>query len=208
MLNLRGSDIDYNPVFLSYLFIEFSKDEITPNLFTNNERIDINTINYLNSLNIILHGYNDIFKFLSNINIKIFLDLNSCNYNLIKSIQNPGLIQNKTSPIEMMKAVKNKRELQGLRECHVRDGAAVCAYLAWLQNQLVVKKRTDLTEFSACLQLDEFRRQQKYNKGLSFDTISSIGPNGAIVHYKPEEKTALALNSKEVYLLDSGGQYL
>ena len=107
-----------------------------------------------------------------------------------------------------MKAVKNERELKGLRECHVRDGAAVVAYLAWLKHELVVKKRGDLTEFSAALQLEDYRKMQKFNKGLSFDTISAIGGNGAIVHYKPEEKTAKTLNSHEVYLLDSGGQYL
>ena len=107
-----------------------------------------------------------------------------------------------------MKAVKNTRELRGLRECHVRDGAAVVAYLAWLKHELVEKKRTDLTEFTAPLKLDEYRQMQKFNKGLSFDTISAIGGNGAIVHYKPEEKTAQVLNANEVYLLDSGGQYL
>ena len=82
------------------------------------------------------------------------------------------------------------------------------AYLAWLKHELVEKKRTDLTEFTAPLKLDEYRQMQKFNKGLSFDTISAIGGNGAIVHYKPEEKTAQVLNANEVYLLDSGGQYL
>lgn len=207
-MNLRGSDIDYNPVFLSYLFIEFSEESSSGHLFINPDSFDSNVRQYLSNLNISLHNYSEIFDFLGDQKKTIYLDKNNCNFCLIHSISNKELVVNKVSPIEMMKAVKNSRELQGLRECHIRDGAAVVAYLAWLKHELLVAKRTDLTEYSAALKLEDLRKQQKLNKGLSFDTISAIGPNAAIVHYKPEEKTAAFLNPNEVYLVDSGGQYL
>lgn len=81
-------------------------------------------------------------------------------------------------------------------------------YFAWLDHALNVEGKTDITEYTGAKKLDSIRYEQKLNKGLSFPAISSIGSNGAIVHYKPEEKTAAVLNNKEVYLLDSGGQYL
>lgn len=94
-----------------------------------------------------------------------------------------------------------------MTECHKRDGAAVIAFLAWLQDELVNKHNTTLDEFSVCEKLEQFRRMQKWNLGLSFETISSVGPNAAVVHYKPEPETALKLEVSKIYLLDSGGQY-
>ena len=207
LLNLRGSDIDYNPVFLSYLIIEFS-ETASGHLFIDSSRLNSEVQQYLTSLNIQIHGYSQVFSFLKSHKNSIYIDKTACNFSLIHSISNKDQILHKISPIQLMKAVKNRRELQGLRECHIRDGAAVVAYFAWLKNELLVNKRKDLTEFSAALQLDEYRKQLKFNKGLSFDTISAIGPNGAIVHYKPEKDTAAVMNADEVYLLDSGGQYL
>ena len=209
MLNLRGSDIEYNPVFLSYLFIKFPPKKQKPQvtLFINMDRLEQSVKTYLKSLSVQIQKYEYIFHFLSIISYPITADKNSCNYSLIRTLDEFEYIS-KPSPIEMFKAVKNERELQGLRDCHVRDGAAVVAYLAWLHHELLISKRTDLTEYSAPLQLEKYRRMQKFNKGLSFKTISAIGPNGAIVHYSPEEKTAAVLTPNEVYLLDSGGQYL
>lgn len=205
---MRGSDIDYNPVFLSYLLLEFNGSTSSGHLFTNKDRLEAPVHQYLADLHIKIHDYEDIASFLHSYASSIFLEKAACNYSLIHSIANQSLVINKTSPISMMKAVKNEREVRGMRECHIRDGAAVVAYLAWLGRELVEKKRTDLDEFSAASQLEDFRKVQKLNKGLSFDTISAIGPNGAIVHYKPEEKNAAKMVPDQVYLLDSGGQYL
>lgn len=79
--------------------------------------------------------------------------------------------------------------------------------MAWLEDELVNKGNTELTEYTAANVLEQKRRALENNVGLSFDTISSIGGNGAIVHYKPEESTASKLNPDLVYLVDSGGQY-
>lgn len=172
MLNLRGSDIDYNPVFLSYLFLDFG-DSITGHIFTNKDRLEPPVHQYLSNLQIQLHYYDDIWLFLKNIKGTVYVEKASCNYSLINSISNKDLIVNKLSPISLMKAVKNARELKGLRDCHVRDGAAVVAYLAWLKNELLVKKNTGLTEFTACLKLEEYRKIQKFNKVFNYYFIIS-----------------------------------
>jgi Xaa-Pro aminopeptidase len=110
--------------------------------------------------------------------------------------------------IENIKCIKNEREVRGMIECHIRDGAALMKYLAWLENELNVNGKTDISEWDGACKLEEFRSNGEFFMGLSFDTISSIGANGAIIHYSPEKETAMKINNKEVYLLDSGGQYL
>ncbi|KAG0017896.1 hypothetical protein BGZ80_007802 [Entomortierella chlamydospora] len=110
------------------------------------------------------------------------------------------------SPVTDAKAIKNNTELEGMRQCHLRDAAAVINYFAWLEDQLSTGSRLD--EADGAEQLQKFRAEQKGFVGLSFDTISSTGPNGAIIHYKPEKPTASIIDPKLVYLCDSGGQYL
>lgn len=95
-----------------------------------------------------------------------------------------------------------------MRNCHVRDCAAVIKYFAWLENELKNNANHGLDEFKGARKLDSLRAELDMQKGPSFDTISSIGPNGAVIHYKPEEDTASKLHTDEIYLLDSGGQYL
>jgi Xaa-Pro aminopeptidase len=94
-----------------------------------------------------------------------------------------------------------------MRNCNVRDCAAIMKYFAFLEEELK-KQGHGLDEFSGARKVEEYRTLGEFYKGPSFDTISSIGPNGAVIHYKPEEKTCLPLNNDEIYFLDSGGQYL
>jgi Xaa-Pro aminopeptidase len=103
------------------------------------------------------------------------------------------------------KAIKNSVELEGMRQCHLRDAAALCHYFAWLEDQLAQGKQ--LSEVEAADKLEGLRRQQKDFVGLSFETISSTGSNGAIIHYKPEPETCKIIDPKLIYLCDSGGQY-
>lgn len=103
------------------------------------------------------------------------------------------------------KAIKNSVELEGMRQCHLRDAAALCHYFAWLEDQLAQGKQ--LSEVEAADKLEGLRRQQKDFVGLSFETISSTGSNGAIIHYKPEPETCKIIDPNLIYLCDSGGQY-
>jgi Xaa-Pro aminopeptidase len=110
--------------------------------------------------------------------------------------------------IPLLKQKKNATELNGYRACHIRDGAGLIKYLAWLEHQLNVLNRTDLDEYMGAEKVLEYRKEQDMFMGLSFHTISSIGPNGSIVHYEPEKGNSAILNNKEIYLLDSGAHYL
>ena len=94
--------------------------------------------------------------------------------------------------------------LQGFINCHVRDAAALCSYFAWLEKQIPTGT---VTEISGADKLASLRAEMEHFIGLSFDTISSIGPNGAIIHYKPSIDSNRTVTEEEVYLVDSGGQY-
>jgi len=129
----------------------------------------------------------------------------SCNTALVNAVKNSRVIL-KPSPIENAKTIKNNVELEGFRQCHLRDAAALCNYFGWLQNELDSGREWD--EVDGAVQLEKFRRAQKNCVGLSFPTISAVGPNASIIHYKPEKETAVKITKKLIYLLDSGGQYL
>jgi Xaa-Pro aminopeptidase len=105
------------------------------------------------------------------------------------------------------KAIKNDTEREGMRQCHIRDGAALSEFFAWLEHELVEKKTT-LDEVQAADKLEEIRSKNDKFVGLSFDTISSTGPNAAVIHYKPEPGNCSTIDPTKVYLCDSGAQYL
>ena len=104
------------------------------------------------------------------------------------------------------KAVKNTTELEGMRACHIRDGASLTEYFAWLEHELIDKKAT-VNEIQGADKLEEIRSQKQHFAGLSFDTISSTGANAAVIHYKPERDSCSIIDPKAVYLCDSGAQY-
>lgn len=103
------------------------------------------------------------------------------------------------------KAIKTEAELDGMRNCHLRDGAALIQYFAWLEKELL--GGAEISEVEAADRLIEFRATQEHFVGLSFATISSTGSNGAIIHYKPESETCKIIDPAKIYLCDSGGQY-
>ena len=111
------------------------------------------------------------------------------------------------SPVGEKKAIKNETELQGMRDCHVRDGASLIEFFAWLEEELI-ERGSSLNEIQAADKLEQIRAQKERFAGLSFDTISSTGANAAIIHYKPEPETCSVIDPKAVYLCDSGAQYL
>jgi len=109
------------------------------------------------------------------------------------------------SPVVLMKAVKNPTELAGFANAHIKDAAALCCYFSWLEKEVAAKR--SVSELSGSDKLATFRAEQEDFVGLSFDTISSSGPNCAIMHYKPTVKSDRPINDREIYLCDSGGQY-
>lgn len=139
-------------------------------------------------------------------NAEKFLLSNKASWALSISLGGEAQVEETRSPISDAKAVKNEAELQGMRACHIRDGAALTEYFAWLENELVNKK-TVLDEVDGADKLEQIRSKHELFAGLSFDTISSTGPNGAVIHYKPEKGSCSIIDPNAIYLCDSGCQY-
>lgn len=117
------------------------------------------------------------------------------------------LVHAENSLVAAMKAKKNEVEVKSMRNAHVKDALALVSFIAWLEDQLLHHKAS-LNETQAANKLEWFRRQQEHFVSLSFPTISAAGPNSAVIHYEPHASTARQITLDQVYLLDSGGQYL
>ncbi|XP_050729076.1 xaa-Pro aminopeptidase 1-like isoform X2 [Eriocheir sinensis] len=204
LLNLRGSDIEYNPVFFSYAAV--TQEEAV--LFINKSQLTGAALEALNTKDgkVTVRPYEDLAKFISEQMALHFGKVWVSNHSsqAIMQLVPKDKRLSKLSPIATMKAIKNPTEIQGMEACHVRDAAALCRYFSWLEKEAA--KGTQ-TEISGADQLQKYREAQEDFVGLSFTTISSVGPNGAIIHYKPSLETDARITTDDVYLCDSGGQY-
>lgn len=126
---------------------------------------------------------------------------------LYQNLGGESNVEEVRSPVSDEKACKNEAELKGMRDCHIRDGAALSEFFAWLEEELIVKGTT-LDEVDAADKLEEYRSQKDKFAGLSFPTISSTGANAAIIHYGPERGNCSVIDPQKIYLCDSGAQYL
>ena len=195
-LNLRGSDVHCNPVFVSYLLI--TSERVT--LYINKEKLPADVQRYLTENGIEVASYMDVAKGLRDYGeYNILLDANEVNYTLMKAVKRE--VVRGTSPVPLMKAVKNKAEQEGFRKAMVRDGVAMVRFLKWLE------ENPSQTEVSVADQLELLRSEQSLYKGLSFDTIAGYEQHGAIVHYEATAETDVPLDRKGFLLLDSGAQY-
>ncbi|EEH23295.2 hypothetical protein PABG_05506 [Paracoccidioides brasiliensis Pb03] len=216
LFNLRGNDIPYNPVFFSYAIITPS----TADLYIDEEKLSADVKKHLGD-KVSLKPYTSIFEDAKALGQSAQAEVNGgasdpprkffistkASWSLSLALGGANKVEEVRSPISDAKAIKNDTELEGMRACHIRDGAALTKYFAWLENELVNKK-TVLNEVEASDKLEEIRSKQKNFVGLSFDTISSSGPNAAVVHYKAERKNCSIIDPEAVYLCDSGAQYL
>lgn len=195
-LNLRGSDVHCNPVFVSYLLI--ASERVT--LYINKEKLPADVQRYLTENGIEVASYMDVAKGLRDYGeYNILLDADEVNYTLMKAVKRE--VVRGTSPVPLMKAVKNKAEQEGFRKAMVRDGVAMVRFLKWLE------ENPSQTEVSVADQLELLRSEQSLYKGLSFDTIAGYERHGAIVHYEATAETDVPLERKGFLLLDSGAQY-
>lgn len=208
-LNLRGSDIDYCPVFYAYLLVN---DEGTT-LFVDNP-FDSKIEAYFKNNNITVKPYNELWSHLeefttaqkstgetNNILVpdtsswQIIRQVNSVPYQLIHS------------PLDIFKSVKNVTEIRNAHAAQVKDGVCLAQYFAWLEDQLVSSEAL-LDEFHAAEKLRSIRETQKNFMGNSFETISSTGANAAVIHYAPPESGSSMIDPSKIYLCDSGSQFL
>ena len=199
-LNLRGSDVHCNPVFVSYLLI----DTKTTTLFINDEKLTPDVKAYLTAQGVQTAPYNHIKDALRNYDeYNILLDPNVISYTLFKQVRIQKIVR-ASSPIPAMKAIKNEIEVEGFRRAMIRDGVALVKFLRWLQTAVVKGQET---EISVAEKLTALRAEQPLFRGISFDTIAGYEAHGAIVHYEATPETDAPLKPHGFLLLDSGAQY-
>lgn len=199
-LNLRGSDVHCNPVFVSYLFIT----DTTTTLYILPEKITPKIKQYLNDNQIEVKPYQAIEADLRHYTGKGIQLTPGTNYALYQAASHNQIIRHE-SPVLYMKAIKNETEIQGFHHAMIKDGIAMVKFLFWLKNTV---KNSQETELSIDRKLYNLRAEQKDFKGISFDTIAGYQAHGAIVHYEATEETNATLHPEGLLLLDSGAQYL
>lgn len=200
VLNLRGSDVHCNPVFVAYLLIEPKK----ATLFIDQAKLSKEVVNYLKGEGVSVDDYNVVKKRLRYYGeYNILADPNEINHTLYNAIECVKV--DAPSPIPAMKALKNDTEIEGFRNAMVRDGVAMVKFLYWLKTAPDVSL---LSELSISERLERERSRQDKFRGISFDTIAAYGAHGAIVHYEPTKESNVKLQKEGLLLLDSGAQYL
>ena len=199
-LNLRGTDVHCNPVFVSYLLIEPER----ATLFIDRDKLTPDVGAYLKGEGVGTAGYADVSKALAAYGeYNILMDDGEINYNLFNAARCLKVVA--PSPIPAMKAVKNNVEIEGFRNAMLRDGVALVKFMRWLRPAVEAGGQT---EMSVSARLEELSAAQPLYRGLSFDTIAAYQEHGAIVHYEPTPATDVPLRPEGFLLLDSGAQYL
>ncbi|CAH9145144.1 unnamed protein product [Cuscuta epithymum] len=233
LLNLRGSDVPHSPVIYAYLIVEIDGAQ----LFVDDSKITPEVRDYLNNAGINLRAYESIIPEIESLaekGVNLWMDTSSVNAAITNAYKSacdryygiPAVKKGnkkgtkhdsngdsrgphalyRSSPVSMAKAVKNSAELEGMQSCHLRDAAALAEFWAWLEEEIC--KNVSLTEVEVADKLLEFRSKQFGFLDTSFDTISGSGANGAIIHYKPEPDSCSTVSQHELFLLDSGAQYV
>ena len=199
-LNLRGTDVHCNPVFVSYLLIESDK----VSLFVDDNKLSLEVKQYLQDNQVSLYNYNKVEKCLESYSeYNILLGGDETSYYLWKTVKCQEIVA-AASPIPAMKAVKNKAEIEGYRSAMLKDGVAMVKFLKWLKPAVEAGGQT---EISIDEKLTSLRAEQKLFRDISFDTIAGYAQHGAIVHYEATPETDVVLKPEGLILIDSGAQY-
>ncbi len=198
LFNIRGLDVEYNPLVISYAII--TKDKTS--WYVDSAKLTEADKLYLKSQGISHFAYTDFQTDLNRLTGKICIDANTASWWVEKQLSNAQLVL-ETSPINLMKAIKNPIELAGMHEAHRLDAIAMVKFFHWLEENW----SSGVDEISAAVQLESLRRQNPACLDLSFATISGFAGNGAVIHYKSSEKTNRRITDEALYLIDSGGQY-
>lgn len=203
LLNVRGNDIEYVPVVLSYLAIL----EDACIWFVQEEALNSEVRGYLEENHIEVRPYESFYGYVKGIDAdkKVLLNPSVVNYRICSSIPEGVEVIDGPDPTERMKAVKNETELANTRKAHVKDAVAMCRFMYWLKKNI---GKIPMTEISAADYLEELRSQQEGYMELSFETICGYGEHGAIVHYSATPETDAELKPEGFLLVDSGGHYM
>ncbi len=202
-LNLRGNDVEYNPVFHSYMVI--SQNSV--NLFINPHKITSAIGKHLATNDVKIFLYEIFYEYLQELPqlSTVYMDPAKVNFAVVNAIPSTAKIVRGLSIITHLKSIKNPVETEGMRKCHIKDGVAMVKFLRWLEESI---GKVKITEISAAEKLQSFRAEQENYLGDSFHTISAYGKNAALPHYSASSENNATLQPKGLYLVDSGGQYL
>lgn len=202
--NIRGTDVTYNPVVISYAFVS-EKESV---LFIHPKKLTDEAAGRLKEEGVILADYSMIEVYLSRLpeNSRVFLDPAKTNVALYNALPKGATIIEGIAPANHLKSIKNDTEIKGFRNAVLKDGIALSRFYFWLEKQLAAGEK--VTELSAAAKLTSLRAEQPQYIMDSFAAISSYGEHGAVVHYSPTPETDIQLQPEGLYLLDSGGQYL
>lgn len=200
LLNLRGTDVHCNPVFVSYLLVSTNRTI----LYINKVKLTAEVVAYLQVQGVETDDYTNVVKVLKDYGeYNILIDPQATNYTLAKAVKCPEVVY-APSPVPEMKCVKNPTEINGFRNAMLRDGIAMVQFLQWLLPAVAAGGQTEL---SVSRMLTSLRRSQPLFRDVSFDTIAAYQEHGAIVHYEATPATDVPLRPEGFLLLDSGAQY-
>ncbi|HOC36603.1 MAG TPA: aminopeptidase P family protein [Tenuifilaceae bacterium] len=202
-LNLRGSDIQFNPVVLCYAYVDLERAI----LFVDGRKLDDEISNFLTSAGVSIMGYEQVGNFISNISrhTVLVVDSDKTNYKLYNQIPQTVKIVEKIGIVTEIKAKKQKPEVEGIHQAMVQDGVALVNFFYWLEEVL---GRERLTELTVAKKLLDFRSKQQHFVSESFETIAGYRDHGAIVHYSATPESDYTIEQDGFLLIDSGGQYL
>jgi Xaa-Pro aminopeptidase len=205
LFNIRGADIKHTPVALAYAIVPAKG---RPTLFIDPQKVG-------DAVRTDLRPYTEIatpdkldeaLGELAQSGAKVRLDPGSASMRFANVLKAAGAKHvSGDDPCTIPKAIKTEAEQAGARAAHVRDGAAMARFLAWLDE---VAETGRIDEVSAAMKLEDFRRETGQLKDISFDTIAASGPHGAVVHYRPTTESKRVLDKNALFLIDSGGQYV
>ena len=202
LFNIRGRDVKSNPVVLSYAVI--SIDSVY--LFIDKNKIGEDIRAELSKENVQIKGYEEVYEFIKNIdeNEVVLIDTSKVNYAIYNNI--PSNVQKieERNPSILFKSIKNEIELKNIRNSHIKDGVAFTKFMYWLKNNI---GKIEITEISATQKFEEFRREQDKFIEPSFSTIAAYKDHAAMMHYSATEESNYKLEPRDLFLVDSGGQY-
>ena len=210
LLNVRGSDVDYNPVVISYLLVTMDQVYwfVRKDAFAEADEETLASFDELAADEVTLCDYGEaavaLATFVDQDVDRIYVDPSTLNIHLRECLDENGYdVVEGLSPVPLRKSVKNRVEIDGMREAHLEDGLAMEQFLYWLEGQV-----GQVDEWEAACKLQSFRAQIPGYRGDSFETISAYGPGAALPHYVTPRTGAPVLEPRGLYLVDSGGQYL
>ncbi len=202
LYNLRANDIPHTPVFLAFTIITLE----TCHLFIDQKKLDKHVEKYLKENKIVVHSYDEFYSYIPNIqNEKILLDLKKINYAIYEAIASRNTLLLEQNPTLLMKAIKNKKEIENTIHAHIKDGVAFTKLMYFIKSGL---NNSPMSEISVTNHLEKLRQAQEGFVDISFDTICAYKDHGAMMHYKATPDTDYTLEANDFLLIDSGGHYL